>query len=211
VSGAIESAGDVRRFLIYGFYVMLPSDPWPPIPLIFIGILIMICAGSWSLAQSSSAATELDLKQAHLIADMEQAITIDIPANWRVDTKNTRPGFISVYPTDGGKNPPSLLATAYPVTNVLEVHTQADFDRREQKIVEDVGHIIDQRKMLMDGCQASAIIFVTFPPQPNKMVIDIGLVRDGMVYAMSFNGTVKQILHYFPQLIAITASFRNSG
>jgi hypothetical protein len=178
---------------------------------IFIGVLIMICAGSCSLAKPTRDAAEPDVKRTCSVTDTEYHFGIDIPANWNVDTKNTRPGFISVYPRDGGKNPPLLLATAYPFTDVPEVHTQADFDRREQTLVEDVGHIIDQRKMLMDGCQASAIIFVTFPPQPNKMVVDIGLVHDGMVYAMSFNGNVKQILRYFPQMIAVVGSFHCNG
>jgi hypothetical protein len=168
---------------------------------IFIGILITICAVNWSLAQPKRLTNE---PRAHYT---QQGVEIDLPANWGIDTRNTRPGFISIYPRDGGTNPPSLLATAYPVIDLPNLHSQADFDRREQEIVEDVGHIIDERKVLMDGCQASAIVFVTFPPRPNKMVVDIGLVRDGMVYAMSFHGEVKQILHYFPQMSAIVASF----
>src|SRR5277367_6818244 len=128
---------------------------------ILIGFVIAICATTWSLAQ----AIEPDLKPTRSVADSQYHFAIDIPVDWRVDGKNARPGFISVHPGNGGKTPPSLLATAYPLTNLHDVHTQADFDGREQGIVEDVGHIIDQRTVMMGGYQASAIIFVTFPPQ----------------------------------------------
>lgn len=144
----------------------------------------------------------------HVATEKKYHFQISVPDGWEQDS-TADAGTVSIFPVlaDKKESTPELSATAYPLTDLPDVHTQEEFDARDRALVKRAGQIIVERTFLMGGDQANERIFISNYPSPDTITAEMGFIRDGMVYCVSWSGNPAHMQRYWREFNAIARSF----